>query len=150
MAADSTAAHAAGDLFLKSLKRLRQQWTCDVMRGPLLAVDLDVILDMQSPQEHPPVDPDIVIGPPITDLSEGMDNSAAAHQLEAGSADSAMARANAAGQHAEAAVEAGVAYAKEAVSGAVKASNSNQVHAVLDRNSNAEASIDPVHNVSRS
>lgn len=68
----------AGDLFLKSLKRLRQQWASDIMRGPFLPVDLDVILDQHGPPRHGPQPLDLDIGPPITDLSEGMHELAAA------------------------------------------------------------------------
>ncbi|KAK9916292.1 hypothetical protein WJX75_000969 [Coccomyxa subellipsoidea] len=56
------------DLFLKSLKRLRQQWACDVMRGPLLLVDVDAIIEQQ--QSSPKLD--LEIGPPIYDLNEGV------------------------------------------------------------------------------
>ncbi|BDA41171.1 Protein translocase subunit SecA [Coccomyxa sp. Obi] len=61
------------DLFLKSLKRLRQQWATDIMRGPFLPVDLDVILEQQAPLRLGPPPLDLDIGPPISDLSEGMD-----------------------------------------------------------------------------
>ena len=67
----------AGDLFLKSLKRLRQQWACDIMRGPVLPVDVDVILDQENSKNHPKMD--LEIGPPIYNLNEGMDKPAAAH-----------------------------------------------------------------------
>jgi hypothetical protein len=53
----------AGDLFLKMLRRMKQQWACEVSAGPDLAIDLSFLL----------TGPDITLGPPLTSLDEGMD-----------------------------------------------------------------------------
>ena len=54
----------AGDLFLKMLRRMKQQWACEVSRGPDLAVDLSFLL----------TGPDVTLGPPLTSLDEGMND----------------------------------------------------------------------------
>ena len=51
----------AGDLFLKMLRRMKQQWAVDVAPGPELAIDLDAL-----------VNPDVKLGPTLTSLDEGM------------------------------------------------------------------------------
>lgn len=56
----------AGDLFLKMLRRMKQQWACEVSRGPDVAVDLTFLL----------TGPDVTLGPPLTSLDEGMDDDA--------------------------------------------------------------------------
>ena len=92
-----------------SLKRLRQQWATDIMRGPFLPVDLDVILEQQGTPPPGPPRLALDIGPPITDLSEGMDEPAAsssataAHPVDAegrssAAADEAVAEASRSGQ----------------------------------------------------
>lgn len=58
----------AGDLFLQTLRALRQRWVTRVACGPSLYVDLQVA---QEGSEAPPIELDI--GPPIHDLSEGLD-----------------------------------------------------------------------------
>ena len=58
----------AGDLFLQTLRALRQRWVTRVACGPSLYVDLQVA---QEGSQAPPIELDI--GPPIHDLSEGLD-----------------------------------------------------------------------------
>ena len=59
----------AGDLFLQTLRTLRQRWVTRIACGPRLFVDLQVA---QEGLEASPIELDI--GPPIHDLSEGLEH----------------------------------------------------------------------------
>ena len=85
-----------------SLKRLRQQWATDIMRGPFLPVDLDVILEQQGTPPPGPPRLTLDIGPPITDLSEGMDEPAASSSATAAEPVGAESRSSAGEAAAEA------------------------------------------------
>lgn len=96
------------------------------MRGPLLLVDVDAIIEQQ--QSSPQLD--LEIGPPIYDLNDGIDELPAAHfrqsaepkQAEGESA-AAGARSAAGSERAwkpeAAGKEAGLAYAKDSLTAAV-------------------------------
>ena len=68
-------AMCAGDLFLQTLRALRQQWVTRIACGPGLYVDLEVA---KEGLKAPPIELDI--GPPIHDLREGLEQ----HQDEKG------------------------------------------------------------------
>ena len=61
-------AMCAGDLFLQTLRALRQRWVTRIACGPGLYVDLEVA---KEGLKAPPIELDI--GPPIHDLREGLE-----------------------------------------------------------------------------